>query len=215
MKLLVRLYDPDAGRITVDGADIRGFDPARWRRRIGVIFQDFIRFELPARANVGYGAVELQSRDDVLDRVAAKAGATKIVSKLPSGWDTILSRGYEGGTELSGGEWQRIALARALIALEGGAEILVLDEPTANLDVRAEAELFDRFLEITQGATTILISHRFSTVRHADRIVVVEHGRVVEQGSHDELLERDGRYAQLFRLQAERFADAAESVSDA
>ena len=127
----------------------------------------------------------------------------------------MLSRGYEGGTELSGGQWQRIALGRALIALEGGADILVLDEPTANLDVRAEAELFDRFLEITQGATTILISHRFSTVRHADRIVVVEHGRVVEQGSHDELIERAGRYAQLFRLQAERFAEASEGVSDA
>ena len=215
MKLLVRLYDPDAGRITVDGVDIRGFAPTKWRRRIGVIFQDFVRFELPARANVGFGAVERMADDEVLDRVAAKAGATSIVAKLPSGWDTVLSRGYEDGTELSGGEWQRIALARALMALEGGADILVLDEPTANLDVRAEADLFDRFLEITQGATTILISHRFSTVRHADRIVVVEHGRVVEQGTHDELLAHDGRYAHLFRLQAERFAQAHEGVADA
>ena len=208
-KLLCRLYDPDGGRITVDGADIREIDPREWRKRIGVIFQDFVRFELPARANVGFGAIDLPSEDAVLDRVAAKAGATKIIDELGAGWDTTLSRGYEGGTDLSGGQWQRIAIARALMALEGGADILVLDEPTANLDVRAEADLFDRFLDITHGKTTILISHRFSTVRHADRIVVIEHGRVIEQGTHESLLAENGRYAHLFRLQAERFVDVA------
>lgn len=209
-KLLARLYDVDHGRITVDGIDIRDLDPGSWRRRIGVIFQDFIRFELPARANVGFGAVELTSETDVLDRVAAKAGATSVIERLPDGWDTVLSRGYENGTELSGGEWQRIALGRALMALEGGADILVLDEPTANLDVRAEADIFDRFLDLTAGATTILISHRFSTVRNADRIVVIEHGRVIELGTHESLVAENGRYAHLFRLQAERFAESLE-----
>jgi ATP-binding cassette subfamily B protein len=211
-KLLARLYDPDGGRISVDGVDMRELDPDSWRRRIGVIFQDFIRFEFSARANIGFGAVDLQADTAVLDRVATKAGATSIIGRLPDGWETVLSRGYENGTELSGGEWQRIALGRALMALEGGADILVLDEPTANLDVRAEAELFDRFLDLTAGATTILISHRFSTVRHADRIAVVEHGRVIELGTHDSLLADGGRYAHLFRLQAERFAEPRETT---
>jgi ATP-binding cassette subfamily B protein len=206
-KLLARLYDPDAGRITVDGVDIREIDPRSWRRRIGVIFQDFVRFELDARANIGFGAPHLLGDDAALLRASDKAGATAIVQALPDGWDTTLSRGYDNGTELSGGQWQRVAIARALMALEGGADILVLDEPTANLDVRAEAELFDRFLEITAGATTILISHRFSTVRRADRIAVIEHGQVLEQGTHDELIAVDGRYAHLFRLQAERFTE--------
>jgi ABC-type multidrug transport system fused ATPase/permease subunit len=129
-----------------------------------------------------------------------------LIEGLPHGWDTILSRQYTGGTDLSGGEWQRIALARALFAVEGGARLLILDEPTANLDVRAEAELYDRFLELTTGLTTVVISHRFSTVRRADRIAVLADGRVVEQGTHDELMAADGRYALLFRLQAERFS---------
>jgi ATP-binding cassette subfamily B protein len=215
-KLLARLYDPDGGRVTVGERDLREFAPGEWRRRIGVIFQDFVRFELAARANVGLGAPDLMLDDEALARAAAKAGAAGLVAGLPSGWDTVLSRGYDGGVDLSGGQWQRIALARALIALEGGADVLVLDEPTANLDVRAEAELFDRFLDITAGVTTILISHRFSSVRHADRIAVVDGGRVVEVGSHAELLAADRQYAQLFRLQAERFASkrAAPDGSD-
>jgi ATP-binding cassette, subfamily B, bacterial len=214
-KLLARLYDPDGGRITVGGIDIKEIEPAAWRKRIGVIFQDFVRFELEAGANVGFGAVELHRDETALDRAAAKAGATAIVETFSDGWNTVLSRGYEGGIDLSGGQWQRIALARALMALEGGADVLVLDEPTANLDVRAEAELFDRFLEITRGVSTILISHRFSTVRHAHKIAVIEHGRVIELGSHDELMATDGRYAYLFRLQAQRFAENAEEPADA
>jgi ATP-binding cassette subfamily B protein len=215
MKLLARLYDPVSGRITVDGTDIATIDPRHWRSRVGVIFQDFVRFELDARANVGFGALDLIGRDDVLERAAARAGATSILDQLPARWDTVLSRGYDGGTDLSGGQWQRVALARAFMALEGGADILVLDEPTANLDVRAEAELFDRFLEITRGVTTILISHRFSTVRHADRIAVVENGRVVEAGTHDALIAAGGSYAHLFKLQADRFAAGDEEPADA
>lgn len=215
VKLLARLYEPESGRITSGGVDIAGVAPEVWRRRIGVIFQDFVRFELDARANVGFGALELLHRDDALDRAVGKANAAAIIAALPESWNTVLSRGYDGGVELSGGQWQRIALARAFMALEGGADILVLDEPTANLDVRAEAELFDRFLEITEGTTTILISHRFSTVRRADRIAVLDAGRVAEHGTHDELTALDGRYARLFALQAERFVSHHQESADA
>jgi ATP-binding cassette subfamily B protein len=142
-----------------------------------------------------------------IEVVARRAGAHDIVEALPNGWDTILSRQYTGGADLSGGEWQRLALARALFAVRAGAGVLVLDEPTANLDVRAEAELFDRFLELTAGLTTILISHRFSTVRRAEHIVVLERGRVSESGTHEQLLVLDGTYAEMFRLQAARFVE--------
>ncbi|HEX3621434.1 MAG TPA: ABC transporter ATP-binding protein [Acidimicrobiales bacterium] len=211
VKLLAGLYEPDAGAITVDGIPLRTFDVASWRRRLAVIFQDFVRYELSAADNVGLAGVgghpEREHRADALDTAAARAGAFDVVARLPLGWQTPLGRQYAGGADLSGGEWQRIALARALFAVESGAGVLVLDEPTANLDVRAEAELFDRFLELTTGLTTILISHRFSTVRRADRICVLEHGRVVEDGSHEELVAADGRYCQLFQLQATRFRD--------
>jgi len=206
VKLLARLYEPQSGRVTVDGIDVREFPPEAWRRRLGAIFQDFVHYELPVRDNVGFGAPALLRDDARLRSALARAGALALVDELPQGLDAVLSREYAGGAELSGGQWQRIAIARALTAVEAGAGVLVLDEPTANLDVRAEAQFFDRFLELTRGLTTILISHRFSTVRRADRIVVLEEGSVVEEGTHDELLERGGRYAQLFHLQAARFA---------
>jgi len=159
------------------------------------------------RDNVGFGAPELLDDDRRLRSALARAGALELVESLPNGLDTVLSREYEGGAELSGGQWQRVAIARALAAVDAGAGVLVLDEPTANLDVRAEAEFFERFLELTRGLTTVLISHRFSTVRRADRIVVLERGEIVEEGTHEELLRQGGRYAELFRLQASRFAE--------
>jgi ATP-binding cassette subfamily B protein len=212
VKLLARLYEPGAGRLLVDGIDVRSFGVDDWRRQIAVIFQDFNRYELSAAENIGFGAVELREDRERVRKAARRAGMLATLDRLPIGLDTPLARQYENGTELSGGQWQRVAIARALFALESGASILVLDEPTAALDVRAEAAFFDKFLDVTRGATSILISHRFSSVRHADNIVVLDGGRVIEQGSHEELLALDGRYAELFRLQAERFAeDEAES----
>jgi ATP-binding cassette subfamily B protein len=207
IKLLARLHEPQAGTIRVDGVPLDDFDPAAWRRRLAVIFQDFVRYELPAADNVGFGGVELLGDAARLEAAAARAGALQIVQRLPAGWDTPLNRQYTGGADLSGGEWQRIALARALFAVEAGAGVLVMDEPTANLDVRAEAALFEDFLDLTRGLTTILISHRFSTVRHADRICVLEGGRVVEDGTHDELIAAGGLYAGMFELQAARFRE--------
>jgi len=195
-KLLCRLYDPQSGAITVDGIDLREFDLASWRSRVTAVFQDFIRLELPLRDNVApAGAPE-----DVVCAALESAGAANLASL-----DTILARGYTGGTDLSGGQWQRIALARALASVSLGAGVVLLDEPTAQLDVRGEAEIFDRLLAATRHCTTILISHRFSTVRHADRICVLEQGRVVELGTHDELMALGGRYRTMFDLQAQRF----------
>jgi ATP-binding cassette subfamily B protein len=208
LKLLCRLYDPDSGRVVVDGVDLRELEPASWRRRLGVIFQDFVRYELPAEENVGFGRLDLLGDRAALEAAAREAGALEVIERLPLGWDTTLSRAYENGTDLSGGEWQKVALARALLAARGGAGILVLDEPTAALDVRAEAALFERFRELTRGLTTILVSHRFSTVRLADRIVVLSGGRVAEEGTHDELVALGGRYASMFAMQAERFREA-------
>jgi ATP-binding cassette subfamily B protein len=205
VKLLARLYEPQSGRILVDGVPLTEYPVREWRRRVAAIFQDFVHYELSVRENVGFGAVELVDDDTRIRAALDRAGALDIVDALPHGLETTLSREYEGGADLSGGQWQRVAIARALMAVEGGAGVLVLDEPTAALDVRAEALFFDRFLELTEGLTTILISHRFSTVRRADRIVVLEHGRVVEGGTHAELLAANGRYAELFHLQAARF----------
>ncbi|MCU1447935.1 MAG: ABC-type multidrug transport system, ATPase and permease component [Acidimicrobiales bacterium] len=198
-KLLCRLYDPQHGAIEVDGVDLREIGIDQWRHRVAAVFQDFIRYELPLRDNVAPGG---GADDSVIVAALQQAGADQL-----SSLDTILARGYQGGTELSGGQWQRVALARALCAVSLGAGVVLLDEPTAQLDVRGEAEIFDRILAATRECTTILISHRFSTVRHADRICVLERGRVVELGSHDELIAAGGRYRTMFDLQAARFAE--------
>jgi len=210
IKLLARMYDPTEGRITVDGIDLREFDAESWQRRMAAIFQDFIRYELPARDNVGLGALAYRDDDAALERAATRAGASDVIAGLPKGWDTVLSRQFTDGADISGGEWQRVALARALLAVEAGAGVLVLDEPTANLDVRSEAQIYDRFLDITQGLTSIVISHRFSTVRRAERIVVIEGGRLIEQGTHDSLVSAGGRYAAMYSLQAARFISEAD-----
>ncbi|MGI8793061.1 MAG: ABC transporter ATP-binding protein [Acidimicrobiales bacterium] len=211
VKLLARLHVPTGGRITVDGIPVEDLDATDWQTRIAAIFQDFQRWELAARYNVGYGAPAHHGDMALVERAADRAGALSIIEGLESGWDTPLSRQMTGGTDLSGGQWQRLALARALMAVEGGAGVLVLDEPTANLDVRTEAEIYERFFDLTAGLTTIVISHRFSTVRRADRIVVLDEGRVVEDGNHDSLMALAGTYARLFTLQASRYWDDPES----
>jgi ABC-type multidrug transport system fused ATPase/permease subunit len=201
-KLLCRLYDPQAGAIEVDGIDLRELNLPEWRSRIAAVFQDFVRYELPLRDNVA-------PRGDVPDweiEAALRDAGAKDLARF----DTILSRGYPDGTDLSGGQWQRVALARALASVRAGAGLVLLDEPTAQLDVRGEAEIFERLLAATRHCTTILVSHRFSTVRHADRICVLEAGRVVELGTHDELLALGGRYATMFELQASRFVERDE-----
>jgi ATP-binding cassette, subfamily B, bacterial len=213
IKLLCGLYAPGGGRITVDGQDLAAVGAAAWQGSVAAIFQDFVQYHLSVRENVGLGAPAYAGDAQRLRAAADRAGATELIASLPRGWDTVLSRRYEGGTDLSGGQWQRIALARALFAVEGGARVLILDEPTAALDVRAEAALYDRFLEITAGLTTIVISHRFSTVRRADRIVVLEGGRVVESGDHDALVAAGGRYATMFALQAARFAEDPQAAA--
>jgi len=180
----------------VDGVDLRELELPAWRRRLTAVFQDYTRYELPVRDNVAPGGAS----DDVILDALTDAGAGGLAEL-----DTILARAYEGGIDLSGGQWQRIALARALASVRGGAGVVLLDEPTAQLDVRGEAEIFDRILSATRDCTTILVSHRFSTVRHADRICVVEDGRVVELGSHDELMALGGRYRTMFDLQASPF----------
>ena len=196
-KLLCRLYDPSTGAITVDGVDLRSLEPSGWRRRIAAVFQDFVRFELSLRENVD---PTRETSDEDIRAALVDAGAANLAEL-----DTPLAKGYSDGIDLSGGQWQRVALARALCAVRRGAGLVLLDEPTAQLDVRGEAEVFDRVLQATRDATTILISHRFSTVRHADRICVLEHGRVVELGSHNELMALGGRYKTMFELQAKRF----------
>jgi ATP-binding cassette subfamily B protein len=206
IKLLCGLHRPDAGSVRIGGADPGADDAAR--RRVAVIFQDFVRYHLPLRDNIASGADEALLRKALRD-----AGGSGGLARL--GWDTVLSPEYDGGTELSGGQWQRVALARALAALRTGAGVLVLDEPAAALDVRAEAALFDRFLEVTQGATTLLVTHRLSSVRQVDRIVVLGPrpdggAHVIEDGSHEGLLAADGVYAELFTLQAARFAMTAK-----
>ncbi|MGH9264999.1 MAG: ATP-binding cassette domain-containing protein [Acidimicrobiales bacterium] len=214
LKLLAGLYEPSSGRILIDGVDLRQLDLASWRNRLAVIFADFVRYQLPATENVGFGCVPRMAEPDALRHAAARAGVLGVIEELPGGWQTVLSRGYTDGADLSGGEWQRVALARALLAVHGGAGVLALDEPTANLDVRAEAELFEHLLALVSSSdpagdaapvTTLLVSHRFSTVRRAQRICVLEQGRVTEEGAHEDLIAARGTYARMFALQASRF----------
>jgi ATP-binding cassette subfamily B protein len=202
VKLLTRLYDPTAGQILLDGVDLREYDLTSLRQCIGVIFQDFVQYHLTARENIGFGQVEaLEDRAQVV-AAAQKGGAHPIIERLPEGYEAWLGRRWEKGHELSGGEWQKVALSRAFMR---DAEVLALDEPTASLDAEAEYQVFQRFGELTAGKIAVLISHRFSTVRMADRIVVIEGGRITELGSHEELLARSGTYARLFSLQAEGY----------
>jgi ATP-binding cassette subfamily B protein len=199
VKLLTRLYDPTAGRILLDGVDLREYSLEDLYKEIGVIFQDFMRYEMTARENVGIGRIEDVQDAERIAAAAHKSLADEVIAKLPGGYEQMLGRRFHQGVDLSGGEWQRLALARAYLR---DAQVLILDEPTAALDARSEYEVFERFAELTEGKMTIFISHRFSTVRMADRIVLLAHGRVGEEGSHRELMALGGRYAEMFELQA-------------
>ncbi|HEY3872762.1 MAG TPA: ABC transporter ATP-binding protein [Actinocrinis sp.] len=205
VSLLSRLRDPTGGRITVDGVDVRDLDPARWQRAVAVVPQAPVRYPVSAYANVAFGAWEHGDDREGVEEAARTSGFLDVVGTLPEGWDTVLARELPGGVDLSGGQWQRLALARALFATRHGARLLVLDEPTAALDVRSEARFYEHFLEITGGLTTVVISHRFATVRRADAICVLDDGRITEHGTHDELVALDGTYARMYAMQAERF----------
>ncbi len=205
IKLLCRFFDPDAGTILADGVDIRDLPVEEWRARLAVVFQNFKQYHLTARHNIALADWHHPERDRLVSEAVATAGALDIVAALPSGLDTVLSRAYRGGADLSGGQWQRIALARALYAAGVGADVLALDEPTAHLDVGAEIALFDQLLTHAAGKTAIVVSHRYSTVRRAERVVVLSRRGVVEDGTHDELVARGGTYAELYTLQADAF----------
>jgi ATP-binding cassette subfamily B protein len=208
-RLLAGLDVPSGGCVRVGAAAIDDANRRSWQRQVVAVFQDFGRFELTVRDNIAFGSVARADDEEGLHAVAHQAGLLEFIEGLPNGWDTVLSSGYTGGVDASGGEWQRIAIARALFGLRHGARLLIMDEPAASLDARAEARLYDTFHELTAGATTIAISHRFATVRKAERVVVLDHGRIVEDGTHEDLITADGRYAELFRLQAKRFQEAA------
>jgi ATP-binding cassette, subfamily B, bacterial len=202
IKLLLRLYEPTSGEILLDGIPLAEFDLAEFHRQVGVIYQDFVRYDMSAGENIAVGriaALQDADVDEQIERAAARSLAAEVIETLPQRYRTVLGRRFEGGVDLSGGQWQKVALGRAYIR---DAQLLILDEPTAALDARAEFGVFQRFADLTAGRMAILISHRFSTVRMADRIVVIEHGRLIEEGSHEELLARGGRYAELFGLQA-------------
>jgi ATP-binding cassette subfamily B protein len=199
VKLITRLYDPSEGQILLDGVDLREYKLEDLHHEIGVIFQDFMRYEMTARENISMGRVESEHSQEEIELAAHKSLAESVIAKLPGGYDQMLGRRFESGVELSGGEWQRVALARAYLR---DAQLLVLDEPTAALDAKSELEVFERFAELTTGKMALLISHRFSTVRMADRIVVLEGGRLVEEGTHPQLMALGGRYASMFEMQA-------------
>jgi ATP-binding cassette subfamily B protein len=201
VKLLTRLYDPTGGRILLDGVDLREYSIEDLHSQIGVIFQDFMRYEMTVRENIAVGRIEL-GQDGAVHQAALKSRADEVIRKLPKGYEQLLGLRFEGGVDLSGGEWQKIALARAYFR---DAQLVILDEPTASLDARSEYEVFQRFAELTEGKIALLISHRFSTVRMADRIVVLENGRIAEQGSHRQLLSQKGQYAAMFELQASSY----------
>ncbi len=199
VKLLTRLYDPSEGRITIDGVDLRDMDPRDIHAHLGVIFQDFIRYSFSARDNIGVGRIEARQDQDRIDLAAEQSLADGVIARLPKGYDQQLGRLFKAGRDLSGGEWQKVAIARAYMR---DADLIILDEPTAALDAKAEAEVFARFKGLAKGKTAVIISHRFSTVRMADRILVLDNGTILESGTHEQLLGRKGRYAELFELQA-------------
>ncbi|MEO0540819.1 MAG: ABC transporter ATP-binding protein [Cyanobacteria bacterium P01_A01_bin.105] len=203
LKLLTRLYDIDRGVIAVDDMPLSAFALADLRRNIGVLFQDFARYALDVTDNIGFGNLAKRDEGSLIQRAAMAAGATAVIDELVDGYDTMLGKMFKGGVDLSGGQWQKIGLARAFM---GETQILILDEPTAAVDAIAEHDLFQRFRQLTQGKMTFLVSHRFSTVRMADRIVVLEQGQIAECGTHDQLMTHQGRYAEMFRLQAESYA---------
>jgi ATP-binding cassette subfamily B protein len=202
VKLLARLYDPTAGAIFLDGIDLRDYHVEDLHRIIGVIFQDFVRYDMSARLNIGVGRISELHHDEALWRAAKKGRADTLLSRFPDGLDQMLGRRFEGGVDLSGGEWQKIALARAYLR---DAQVLILDEPTAALDAVAEYEVFSRFADLAQDKMAILISHRFSTVRRSDRIVVLVDGKIHEDGTHEQLVGTGGQYAKLFYLQASNY----------
>ncbi len=199
MKLIARLYDPDEGRILLDGHDLREYDLFALRASIGVIFQDFVRYHLTAAENIAVGRIEAREDRARIVAAAKRSLADEVIARLPKGYDQVIGKRFRTGIDLSGGEWQKIAIARAYMR---DAQVLVLDEPTAALDARAEFEVFQRFKELSRGKTAVLISHRFSSVRMADRIVVLADGSVEAIGTHEALLAQGGRYAELFELQA-------------
>jgi ATP-binding cassette subfamily B protein len=201
-KLICRLYDPNVGRILIDGIDIKDFDPNELRAQIGAMFQDYVTYQATAAENIGLGNVQDINDRERIEVAGAHAGAAELISGLPDGYDTALGKWFDQGVNLSGGEWQKVALARAFMR---DAKILLLDEPTSALDAQAEYDLFERLRSLTRGRTAVYISHRFSTVRRADRIVFLEHGRLVEEGTHGELMKLNGRYARLFRMQASAY----------
>jgi ATP-binding cassette, subfamily B, bacterial len=199
VKLLARLYDPTEGTIFLDGHDLREYNLTELRKNVGVIFQDYIRYQMTVSQNIAVGNIDEKDNRELIVESAIKSLADRLVQKLGGKYDQALGKRFNQGVELSGGEWQKIALARAYMK---DAQLLILDEPTSALDARAEYEVFQRFSELTRGKTAVLISHRFSTVRMADRILVLDRGEVLEVGSHEELLNKNGRYAELFNLQA-------------
>jgi ATP-binding cassette subfamily B protein len=203
VKLITRLYDPTEGQVLLDGIDLREYSLEDLYREIGVIFQDFMRYEMTARENLAVGRIEDLEDIAAIERAAHKSLADEVVARLPGGYEQMLGRRFETGVDLSGGEWQKLALARAYLR---DAQLLVLDEPTAALDARSEYAVFERFAELTEGKMALFISHRFSTVRMADRIVVLADGQIAEDGSHEQLMALGGSYAEMFEMQAENFA---------